>query len=213
MSHDINLDPEFGELERLHGSKGIRVWLQVLAMLDKTNNAWNLHTQFDLRNLAAICQTKPKIIMQVYWFLLEKKWIRSGLNSENIQVISAPNYMNYHRSRDPKSATIGTELVGKVLPPQGGKKQEQAPTSSKKDKTLKKESTKKSTWPIGFEPTSERLCYASDHGISDPGDEFENFRLYCVKNNKQYVNWDAAWQSWCRSPYQAKTQTPEGGLG
>jgi hypothetical protein len=63
-----------------------------------------------------------------------------------------------------------------------------------------------STWPEGFELTDERFSYAVAQGISAPRGEFEHFRIYCESHGKKYVNWDAAWQNWCRSPYQQQQQ-------
>ena len=47
-SQDLNRDPEFREFAKKFGLAGVRFWSEALAILDRTDNYWNLHKEFDL---------------------------------------------------------------------------------------------------------------------------------------------------------------------
>jgi hypothetical protein len=103
VSHDINQDPQFDELCDQFGVAGVRFWLLTLSILNRTGNQWSLHNnQFNLKNLAHSCRTKPKIILSCYQFLIDLKWISVGLDSDLNQIIYAPNYLKYNET-DPST--------------------------------------------------------------------------------------------------------------
>lgn len=60
------------------------------------------------------------------------------------------------------------------------------------------------TWPEDFELTSRLYDYAREQGIDKPAKEFEHFHDNAMAKGYKYVNWEKAWQNWCRSPYQQK---------
>ncbi len=142
VSHDINLDPEFNHLCQTAGVAGVRFFLQILAMLDKTNNHVCLNSWFNVHLLARLCATKPKMILTSYQLLLDMKWITVGLDDDNNQFIYARNYAEYHRSRGRIGVNDVTQDVkiggeGKVSLNSSLKKE------VKKEITLKKELQRK----------------------------------------------------------------------
>jgi hypothetical protein len=58
--------------------------------------------------------------------------------------------------------------------------------------------------PEGYNLSERMINYALDRKWTPARvqDEFEKFVLHAQKKGCRYVNWDAAWQSWVRSPYQ-----------
>jgi hypothetical protein len=99
VSQDINYDSEFELLCKKFGLGGVRFFLQVMSILDKTDNHWSLHKDFDLNVLARCCGTKPKIILGSYQLLVDMKWISIGVDEDLKQFIFAPNYMKYRGNR------------------------------------------------------------------------------------------------------------------
>jgi hypothetical protein len=107
VSHDFNFDPEFNRLCRECGLPGVRFWFQLLALLDKTENQYNAGKELDVRLFSGCCGTKPKMIWTSYRLLLDMKWITSEVDTNKNLIISAPNYMKYHRTQVPKSESNG----------------------------------------------------------------------------------------------------------
>jgi len=81
VSDDINSDPEFRRFRTLFGAAGLSFWLETLAMLERTDNHWDLHKDFDLLCLAQKCGTKPKNILGAYQYLVDLGWLRVGVDS------------------------------------------------------------------------------------------------------------------------------------
>ncbi|MGV7227728.1 MAG: hypothetical protein ACQ9IQ_03620 [Nitrospirales bacterium] len=99
VSQDINFDPEFERLCRECGLSGVRFFLQVMAILDKTENHWSLQKDFNLNVLARSCGTKPKFILSSYRLLIDMNWISVGVDEELNQFIYAPNYLKYRGNK------------------------------------------------------------------------------------------------------------------
>lgn len=99
ISQDINFDPEFERLCKEFGLGGVRFFLQVMSILDKTENHWALHKDFDLNVLARCCGTKPRIILGSYQLLIDMNWISVGVNEGLNQFIYARNYTKYRGNR------------------------------------------------------------------------------------------------------------------
>jgi len=99
VSQDINFDPEFECLCKKFGLGGVRFFLQVMAILDKTENHWSLPKDFDLNVLARCCGTKPRTILGSYQLLIDMKWISVGVDENLNQFILAPNYLKYRGNR------------------------------------------------------------------------------------------------------------------
>ncbi len=72
--------------------------------------------------------------------------------------------------------------------------------------------TRKTRWPKDFELTEGRRQYAIKQGIEDPERVWEDMRIKDQNKHFKNIDWNAFWQSWCRSDLTKKTNT-EGGYG
>ena len=59
---------------------------------------------------------------------------------------------------------------------------------------------RKISLPNDYNLSEKHIQYARSKGIEDPLDDiFEEFSIYHRKKGSEYVDWYAAWQSWCRN--------------
>jgi len=117
LSQEINRDPEFRELVKKFGLGGVRFWLECLAILDRTDNFWDLHRGFDLGLLAASCETKRHIIQGSYEHLRDINWLRVGLDPNQKLFIYAPKWAEYNKKRENKGSMLDTTREDKNLHP------------------------------------------------------------------------------------------------
>ena len=107
-SQEINRDPEWRAYLKEFGLGGARFWLEVLAILDRTDNYWDIHKGFSLGLLAASCETKPRIILASYQHLVNIKWLSIGVDADMNQFIYAPKWSEYNKKREDKGRVKGT---------------------------------------------------------------------------------------------------------
>lgn len=108
LSQELNRDPEFREYAKKFGLGGVRFWLEVLAILDRTDNFWDLHRSFDLGLLAASCETKKRIIQGSYEHLINIKWLRVGVDPDMKMFIYAPKWGEFNKRREEKGSKLDT---------------------------------------------------------------------------------------------------------
>lgn len=210
VSQDINTDPEFEEICKKFGVGGVRFFLQVMAILERTENHWSLHKNFDLNVLARSCGTKPKIILGSYQLLIDMKWISVGVDGDLNQFIYARNYMKYrgnraHEKNMDEGGSCSPPYLDLPLPALEENKNRNPPHKSDRDGQKPKSS--KTAWPDNFILSPELRAYAVEAGLKDPEGEFEHFRLKCDANGYRYIDWAKAWMAWCRSPLQKRGGT------
>jgi len=194
VSQDINHDPEFEKLCKLFGLGGVRFFMQVMSILDKTGNHWSLHKDFDLNVLARCCGTKPKIILGSYQLLIDMNWISVAVDEGMDMFIYAPNFLKYR----------GNRVHGKEMPKRGSCSPPSLPFPSlpkDKEKTLKKESKRKTSLPQNFALTSDRqkkaLDYWEKHGVAcNVVCEFDAFLAFYTSRGTLNLDWDATWRTW-----------------
>ena len=131
-NRDINEDPEVRELCNRFGLSGLRLFLEVMAIIDKTENAWRLSGDY-IGSLSVKVGCKPATTRQVLQFMEDKNWLRCDLLPGNNQittgqqpsknmarrveehgnnmVYSAPNYWKYHKRREPKTDKHGSSPI------------------------------------------------------------------------------------------------------
>jgi len=68
---------------------------------------------------------------------------------------------------------------------------------------------RKSRLPDDFEATPERLEYAKANGSADPADTFARFKLHHQSKGTLAVDWDKAWQYWCRNETNFRRAQPQ----
>ena len=117
IDQDINRDPEFRGLAKKYGLGGVRFWLESLAILDRTDNYWELHKGFDLGLLAGSCETKRHIIQGSFEHLRDINWLRVGVNPDQKLFIYAPKWSEYNKRREDKGSMMDTTWEHKTLYP------------------------------------------------------------------------------------------------
>jgi len=199
VNQDINFDPEFDRLCRECGAGGIRFFLQAMSILEKTENHWDIHKDFSLNVLARSCGTKPKLILSSYRLLIDMNWISVGVDNDMNQFIFARNYVKYRGNRGHESEmTKHLSSSPPIL---------DLPLLQKKEKNHKNDSQRKCGWPKDFVLTEKMVAYAREQNINSPISEFEHFRNNALAKGYKYLDWERAWQNWCRSPYQHQRTT------
>ena len=112
LSRDLNDDPETWELTDLFGDRALRILLEILGIIDKTENQWRL-TGHWLAGLSRKVRQQPATVRRVIGWMLEKGWLiaeeRAADGSPTI--LSARNYWKYHKMREPSGAFTGSHPI------------------------------------------------------------------------------------------------------
>jgi len=117
MNQDINQDPEFEYFCKKCGLAGVRFFIEAMAILDKTDNHWCLHKNWNTNTLARRCGTQSKQILNSYQTMLELSWIKVATDSEQSMYIYAPNFLKYRGNRVHEHAmTIAQSSTPPSLP-------------------------------------------------------------------------------------------------
>jgi hypothetical protein len=74
VSRDLNQDPESWELTTLHGDRALRIWLEILAGADKTENRIPLSGLW-LSSLAQLTRVNLKTLVRVILWMSDRGWI------------------------------------------------------------------------------------------------------------------------------------------
>ena len=103
VSRDLNDDSQVWELTNKFGDRAIRVWLEVLAVLDRVDNSWHLQGPWEA-GLARKCRLKLKTIRSVLQFMLDSRWIiiTKPAHDDNPPIMSTRNYWKFHKMRESK---------------------------------------------------------------------------------------------------------------
>lgn len=128
LSRDINDDPEFDELCEKFKTGGIRVWLEVLSILNKTSNEWVLLGDF-CKSLSRKCKTNRRTVVEVLHWCCDKRWltlttVEQQLNdtcttlAQQRYAYIAPNYLKYNRTREPKGIKPVPDMGASLHPTQ-----------------------------------------------------------------------------------------------
>lgn len=99
VSHELNKDPEVWELTTKHGDRSLRVWLEVLSIMDRHDNRMNVTPQ-QLASIAGIVRVHPGTVWKTFLYALDKCWIKveETASDGSPKVISLVKYMKYHKS-------------------------------------------------------------------------------------------------------------------
>lgn len=108
VSRDINDDPEVWELTIAFGDRALRIQLEVIAILDRTENEWRLTSHW-LTSLSRKVRQQPATVQRVIDWMLAKGWLTVGQTAPDGSpaVLSSPNYWKYHKRREPKGRQTG----------------------------------------------------------------------------------------------------------
>ena len=123
VSQDINSDPEFDELCLTCGLSGVRLFLEIMAMLERTDNRIKVTTNGVnfIRSLGTRIGGNARSVEKSLCFMVQKKWLCFGKVSGNFHesfgkvsgkfaetlselsqnngYIFAPNYLKYKGNR------------------------------------------------------------------------------------------------------------------
>ena len=109
-NRDVNDDPEVWELTKLHGVTGLRMFLEVMSIIDKTENCWQLGGDY-VAGLAHKVGSHRKKVEHILEFMEQKNWIVIKVLPGNYQIYTAPNYWKYHKRREPKTDGPGSSPI------------------------------------------------------------------------------------------------------
>lgn len=121
VSQDINEDEELWEFTKAFGDRAFRTWMEILRILDKTENRLRISEESVAGISRRVRQTPANLRRQVGW-LLAKGWLASLEVSVDgsSSVLYSPNYWKYHDRREKNgtqtSSHSGTLLSEPTLP-------------------------------------------------------------------------------------------------
>lgn len=103
VSRDLNDDAQLWELTDKFGDRAIRVWLEILAILDRVDNCWRMEGSWE-SGLVRKCRLKRKTIRQVIQYLVVTHWvlITEDPHDGYTSIMSARNYWKFHKMRESK---------------------------------------------------------------------------------------------------------------
>ena len=110
VSRDLNDDPEVWELTEMFGDRALRIHLEVLATLDKTENEWRMTGEW-LAGLSRKVRQQPATVRRVIDWMLIKGWLiaKESAADGSATILSATNFWKYHKLREPSRAKLGTD--------------------------------------------------------------------------------------------------------
>lgn len=110
-SRDFNDDPEGWELTEKFGDRTIRLWDEICAILDKTENQWRASGEW-LAGLSRKVRQTPATVSRAIGWMLANHWLEVGeLSADGSPTVySSPNYWKYHKMKEPKGELQGSSL-------------------------------------------------------------------------------------------------------
>lgn len=103
ISQDLLDDPEFQTLCDTFGIAGVKFFLFIMGMLDKTDNHICLHTQVSIKHWAARIGSTRKQCLAIYQLLIDYRWISVGVTEDQRMFLYARNYAKYRGNRGHES--------------------------------------------------------------------------------------------------------------
>lgn len=98
FTQDFNSDAEGWELSDTFGDRSVRIWMEVLSIVDREKNNWKQVEGWDSVIARKVRQT-PATIRSVVGWMLAKHWLAIRQQSANgsLAVLYAPNYAKFHK--------------------------------------------------------------------------------------------------------------------
>ena len=200
-SRDINDDAEGWELTDTFGDRALRLWLEILAILDKSENCWKLSGHW-LATLHRKTGLRVSTIRKVLDWMVAKGWLEviQTLPNQSPGGYSAPNYWKYHRSRGAKSDSDETQNGANL-----GSPLDLTSLSLPNRDLTTKEGERKESSPNGtsasleeFELTEDLRVFARKLGVPDPDEELKKYKDDRRSSGKECRNFPADFRNWCR---------------
>lgn len=111
-SQSINDDPDTWELTETFGDRSFRIWVQIMAELDRAQNRWRC-TEEALKTIARKCRQSLATVSRAVGWMLAKGWlaIREISADGSWAILGAPNYADFRKIREPSWTPLGTLWV------------------------------------------------------------------------------------------------------
>ena len=81
VSRDLNEDPELWAFTDQFGDRYLRLWLEILALLDRHDNHWRVQGDW-VGSLARKCRLKPGQTKEAVIWLVDNEWIVAVLTGQ-----------------------------------------------------------------------------------------------------------------------------------
>ena len=112
ISQLFNDDPEAWELTDAFGDRALRTWIEILRIMEETENAWKQVDGWPA-SLSRKVRQSPATVQRIVGWLLAKHWleVRQPLADDPSTVLSARNYWKYHRKQETKKTGSESDIV------------------------------------------------------------------------------------------------------
>ena len=119
LSQAFNDDPEAWELTDTFGDRAIRVWIEILRIMEETENHWRQVDGWPA-SLSRKVRQSPATVQRIAGWMLAKGWLEVEEVSANgsPEVLRARNYWKYHKRRETDKIHTPPQVVSLLpLPP------------------------------------------------------------------------------------------------
>lgn len=132
VSQEMNHDPELWHFTDTFGERALRTWLQILVILDRSQNRWRI-TDGCFETLARTVRQYPKNVRRQVEELEKNQWLQVLETTKDGAwlVLGATNWLKYNRSQEHRG-----EQKGAVADPLLSVPIRSVPTPKIKEKTL-----------------------------------------------------------------------------
>lgn len=209
FSRDFNDDPEGWELTDTFGDRALRVWVEILSILDAHSNRFSWSPQQSARVARKVRQTSATVSRIVGW-LLAKGWLAVGetLADCSQSVLMAPNHMKYNKTQEYKRKQKGVEVDPLLSYPNLS-----SPNSSSHPKKDSKKSiplTPKVLSVEDFSVDDKMRAWAKDNQLPNPDNHVDEFKDHWRKTGGKLASglpvkdWPATFRTWMRNTINPK---------
>ena len=201
VSRDLNDDPEVWEFTDVFGDRSLRVLIESLACLDRSENRWRLTGRW-LGSLSRKVRQHPATVQRAISWMIEKGWLAVEEQDANGSplVLSARNYWKFHKWREPQEAQSPSvsESTGRPMKPPSFPNQNLL--SRTKPNVVEKTHNAQQEALENFSLTEELQAWAqNEFGLQIPQDTLDEFKGYWRGQAKLNSDWDAAFKSRIRA--------------
>jgi hypothetical protein len=111
VNQSINDDDETWMLTNDFGDRSLRIWLEVLSILERNNNVWKC-TMEGIRAIARKVRQSVATVQRVVGWMLAKGWLATHqqvVDSSSV-LLGSPKYSFYHKTGETDWRFIGSPL-------------------------------------------------------------------------------------------------------
>lgn len=191
VSRDLNDDPELWEFTTRFGDRALRLWLEILAVLDRQENQWRLTGEW-LKFLSRKTRQYPKNCSSQVLYLISIGFIsvlQRNLDGSPL-VLSLPNYWKYHKRKETKGEKHGTAPGSDVGPslPYPNLSEPSLPKEEEKEKRRREPRATSARPPLEFVLTLEKTEELKKaFPTIDVEREIDKLRSYCLTEKKPFT--------------------------